>query len=392
MLTNTSELQFIIDMLRSSNSVLTQCEQNWQRINELAKRHRLQLQLYSYLSQYPEITLTSFYAQLAKQSHDTQLRILATAGETMRIAKEFNTNNISYAVVKGIILNLHLYSKLESRPCRDIDIWVDLDCLKPAQQHLLKLGYIQLFPDYELNGFKEKYYLEHKHDILMVHPNKEILVELHFSLNSSGLNYFPFSRCKLHSVMLYNIPVKTLDDNYHLLYLMLHGSIHAYSRLRWLNDILLYLQSNKCDLTIVTQLAVELRISHIVVFSLILVKDMFNYQDNKINQTIAKADKQSIYLVKLCKQFIIADYELVDGAGSSFKMFLAYRWYLFNLAIRGQKIKMLVSDWYKIDKLFPYLNLPKHLSFIYYTIYPLWVGKYIISSIFQQITTRKNKQ
>ena len=246
--------------------------------------------------------------------------------------------------MKGLVLNATLYSQLYSRPCKDIDLWVDITYLPAAMQVLTQMGYLKQFPGYELEGYKKDYYLSHRHDILFYHPQREICVELHFRLESPGINFFKFSPDLLHTVTLGETQVSTLKDNYHLLYLMLHGAIHAYSRLRWLNDIALYLKSNKCDLNKILCLATDIQATHIVLFSLMLVKDIFGTTDEEINIILGKADRKTVYLCNYCKQFICADYELTDGIGSNFGMFLKYRGYLFNLAGKGQKINATGAD------------------------------------------------
>ena len=358
---------------------------NWQLLYKLTIRHRVTHQVYSYLNQLPNKTLSPTYLNLTQFYQTDKLCILAIAGETVRIAREFAKNNITYALVKGIILNVHIYNQLDSRSCKDIDVWVDQNQYKIAMDILYLLGYKKHFPTYELHGYKEQYYLSHRHDIAFYHNKRKVCVELHFNLNYFGINYFPIAKPILQPITLLGTLVYTLDDNYHLLYLMLHSATHAYSRIRWLNDIVLYVKSGKCDLNKVLNNAGEIGAIHIVVFSLILIRDIFAVNNPEIQLIIAQnSTKQSTYLVKLCEQFIRADYELIDGVGSSIVMFSKYRWYLLHLAVKGQRLKALLGDWFKIDNLFPYMTLPTPLAFVYYLCYPFWVIKYLVSGIIRQ--------
>jgi hypothetical protein len=354
---------------------------NWQYLYTLSIRHRVTHQVYQYYQKH-NLPIGN---DLTEYCHKDKLRILSTIGETIRIANQFNKLNISYAVVKGIILNAHIYNDINSRSCRDIDVWVDISQYKQAMDALYSMGYITQRPDYNLEGYKEEYYLTHRHDMEFYHPDRRVLVELHFSLNYLGINYFSLSDSVLHKVKVLNTDIYTLDDNYHLLYLMLHGSVHAYSRIRWLNDIAQYIKSNKCDLNIVLMLASKINARHIVLFSLILVQDIWGIN----TAIIAMPDKQANYLAKLCKEFISADYELVDGIGSSFRMFTKYRWYLCKLAVKGSKLNALIGDLFKIDNLFTHLTLPRQICFMYYVFYPLWVIKYLCKGLIKRYGVNK---
>ena len=77
-------------------------------------------------------------------------------------------------------------------------------------------------------------------------------------------------------------------------------------------------------------------------------------------------------------QFIVADYELTGGHGIFSKMFLISL-YLAKLAAKGQRHQAIFGDLFKIDRLFPYFNLPRGYEFGYYLLYPLWIIKYIIT-------------
>ena len=62
-------------------------------------------------------------------------------------------------------------------------------------------------------------------------------------------------------------------------------------------------------------------------------------------------------------------------------MFFKYRFYLAQLAVRGQKLHAILGDLFKIDELFVYVTFPDKLSFMYYAVYPLWVIKYVLKSM-----------
>jgi hypothetical protein len=375
MLKLRTELKLILALLNNDlaqiQSIIN-CEPlDWTYVYELIIRHRIWPQALTIFSQLNLSTPIS--TQLHHFCAQDCLKQLATSGEITRISRAFSHQNLVHAFVKGMVLNLHLYPSLTSRPCRDIDVWVDLANLDAAILVLQTLGYKQHLPQYQLTGFKRHHYLQQKHDIAFYHPERRILVELHFCLDYLGINFFPLNYNILHSVKLLNTTIPTLKDEYHLLYLIMHASIHAYSRLRWLLDIALYLKRSPHLVAQLIDLSQELSCQDLLAQAMSLVQQLFN-----LTLSLAVVTPRGEYLAKLALRFISTDYEMCGGLAENPRMFCLYRYYLVQITPKGQKLKTISRDLFKIDMLFPHLTLPQHCSFLYYLAYPLWVIKYII--------------
>lgn len=376
------ELSLIFDILQNNlanlKSQILHKKINWDLFYKLTIRHRIWYQVYKALTEVKDMSVP-IYERLAKRCQQDKLHLLATMAETKRIAQAFSEQAIPYCFMKGILLNLSIYQAINSRPCKDIDVWVHPNAYGLAMEVLISLGYKKILPTYELTGFQKQYYMSHKHDMTFFHEKLKICVEPHFRLEYFGIAFFPPTVSILKSVQLFNTPVMTLQDDYHLLYLMLHGSIHAWTRLRWLNDIVLYIKSEKCDLQRIRGLARELHCEHIVEQTLMLVQLHFGKYDPKFANLVINPSPQVVQLVKATQQFIEADYELTEDYSIFHPMFFKYRFYLIKLAAPGMKIQALLGDLFKIDNLFPYVKFSKKFSFMYYLLYPLWVVKLIIS-------------
>jgi len=370
------ELQFIISLLQGTDSKQKELFNHpsfcWNTFYKIVIKHRVWHQAFAALT--AQKIQPPIYKQLARRCEKDKLRIIATAGETLRIAHSFSENDIQHCFIKGTVLNEFLYGSLTTRPCRDIDIWVDDLNLERAADVLIALGYQKKAPIYKLSGFKQHYYMTHKHDVAFYHPQRKILIELHFRLAYFGINFFTQNQVQFKSVLLCNTLVQTLDDDYHLLYLMLHGASHAWVRLRWLNDIVLYIKSNRCSLARVMALAEKIHCTHIVEETLILIRDLFGINSQLLDNPSARAS----LLANMAKRFIASDYEFGGSAGMFKKEFFSYRFYLARLAAPGQKINAILGDLFKIDNVFPYVTFPYALRFLYYLVYPLWVVKYIV--------------
>lgn len=377
------ELELILLILRDELLYDIKLEQilskiNWDYLHTLTIRHRIVEQIYAKLRELPQVPAI-FITKLKQAQQRTKFNLLNLYAENIRITRIFEQHNLPYIIVKGVPLALEIYGGGDKRQCKDIDLWVTPDKLEQATQLLIDAGYLQTLPNYHLYGYKKDYYLSHKHDLALFHPQRNVEVELHFRLEYFGIKFFTFDQVKTHCITTNNSQIVTLEHDYHVLYLMLHGAIHAWSRLRWLHDIYLYIKQNKCDLMYIHQLSLQLDCSHIVLQTLSLLVEMYNHQAPEINELLTLMDNRSTFLAESAHQFIVADYELTGGHGIFSKMFFKYRWYLSKLAAQGQRRQAIFGDLFKIDRLFPYITLPRGLELGYYLLYPLWIFKYIIS-------------
>ena len=373
---NNLELSLLISILQTDTDVVSNPTIDWALFYKLVIRHRVWHLVHKALLE----TAPPILPVITKRCQQDTLHLLNTANETIRIAAKFNEQTVEHCFIKGILLNVHIYGGLGTRPCRDIDVWIKLSDYPRAINALLSLGYKKKLPTYELSGFKQSYYMQHRHDMAFYHPDKRILIEPHFRLDYFGINFFPWESLTRKSIRVFNQDIMTLDDDYHLLYLMIHGSIHAWIRLRWLQDIALFIQSNKCDLKHVVDLAKQIKCEHLFEQTLLLINELFPSNNEVISPFIQKPSRKSLQLAALSKQFIEGDYEMTDGF-RHYKMFFKYRFYLAKLAVKGQKLQAILGDLFKIDEVFQYATFPDKLAFMYYLIYPIWVIKYAWRSI-----------
>lgn len=376
------EFKYLIQTLQTSpakkgDSINSPIE--WDLLFQLIVRHRVWHQVYTALISGHDEVPQPFYERLGQLCRQDTARILMTATEIKRIASVLMEECIFHCFIKGIMLNVQIYPSLASRPCKDIDLWVELKDLNQAQFLLESLGYRQKNPSYELEGFQKQYYLGHKRDIAFYHEEKKIWVELHFKLEYFGSPFFSPTPQITKAVTLFNCQPLTLKDDYHLLYLMLHASEHAWIRLRWLNDIVLYIKSGQCDLLQVMDLAKMIKCEHIVEQSLLLVQTNFGQNDASLSQLIPNPSKRALKLARTAQSFIEADYELTTEYPIFHKMFFKYRWYLAAQTPAQKKLRVVMNDLFKIDKIFPYVRFSNKYWFMYYLMYPFWILKLLIA-------------
>ncbi len=250
---------------------------NWSLFFRLVIEHRVWHQVTQYMMR--ESIFCPVIVPLTEYCQKDKFLILATLAETTRIARLFNEKKIQYCVVKGVVLNQLIYPALDTRSCRDIDVWVEHQHFDQAIAELTALGYEKKTPNFEWRGFKKRYYLHHKHDMSFYHSQRKILVELHFKISYIDMSFFYPTLSMLQTVFLLHTPISTLMNDYHLLYLMLHGARHAWLRFRWLNDVALFIDSGHCNLLQVLHLAKKINCEHVVLHCLQLLAQWFRTDD-----------------------------------------------------------------------------------------------------------------
>lgn len=375
------ELQFIFDVLNKAHNDRKPTPHpnlDWDTLFQLALRHRVWHQVYEALAPMKPDIPSLFYDRLGNYCRQDALQILNITAETKRLAEALNAERLLHCFIKGVVLNAHIYDGLTQRPCKDIDVWVHPDDHPKARNILLSLGYQQTLPTYVLKGHQEQYYMRHHNDIEFYHSDRKIIVELHFKLEYFGVHFFPITEEIQLPVSIFNTQVITLQDDYHLLYLMLHGSVHAWTRLRWVNDIVVYLKSGKVDLDRVMMLARKIDCEHIVEQSLLLIKLTIGEKDRFSSQITTTSSQRGVSLAKSAALFIQTDFELTRNYSVYNRMFYYYRFYLTKIAPPKQRLKVFFSDLFKVDRLFPYVRFPAYLAFMYYILYPIWVIKLFI--------------
>ena len=423
----TTEFKLIIKLLQQDATKCTLIHEkdyqdiNWDYLLQLTIRHRVIPQVFKHLKDINTVP-SKFVEDLKHLNYKIKMQNLNIVGEIIRITKFLTTNNIPYLIVKGAPLAQLVYQDCTIRQAKDIDLLVDLAYLDLAQQLITQLGYTTTRPTYSLAGFKKSYYLAHRHDIALYNQQRQVEVELHFNLNYLGLPFFKLAEIPKKTIRLNHHHISIPSNEYHLLYLMLHAAIHAYSRIRWLHDIVLFLENTAVDINNVFSLSKTLKVEHIALQTLLLIKNLYPINNIEINlitskikprlshllfprqlesikikkpahrlkpednihfpHDIAKQNKQVTYLAKVAFKFITTDYELSNKNSAWNKMFLLYRLYLVRLAIKDKKFKAIFGDLIKIDKIFPYVTMHKYMSFGYYILYPIMVVKYLISRRF----------
>ena len=178
--------------------------------------------------------------------------------EFIVVTDEFRKMDIRFISLKGPLLSQRIYGNATYRRYRDLDILIDSKDIPLAYRYLIIMGYN---PEYELpEDEKGRQFLYHylKH-IPFIHPKTKVIFELHWQilelkdLFETNFNYI-YHHISVNYVYM-NRNFQILNKEYDLIYLLIHGSMHRWQRLKWLVDIGDYMLNTTFDWLEINNLA-----------------------------------------------------------------------------------------------------------------------------------------
>lgn len=141
--------------------------------------------------------------------------------------------NIPGFWIKGIPLGEALYPRSSLRHGKDVDLLVSESQKIEAFDALTKAGYELFWAKQRENPSRTARQLELHHEIGLVHPDRAIQVELHGRLFSVP----PQGWSDPEPIIGQDMQAPSLTDPNYALYLILHGAVSNWSRLKWLCDM-----------------------------------------------------------------------------------------------------------------------------------------------------------
>ncbi len=183
-------------------------------------------------------SLTDYLKQKYRQNiNSSQRQFLATTS----ILQSFKAANIPVKVIKGLPLAQRLYGDIAKRHCNDIDMLIPKDYRHIAHQHLSQLGYqcdvLNTFSSTAIETL-----LECRKD-LAYRGKRGILLELHLRLTGhSGLLTKDYTQ-QIFSDSSLEYEQKVRE----FVYLCWHATYTLHHRLKWLQDIALYIKNGAAN-------------------------------------------------------------------------------------------------------------------------------------------------
>lgn len=171
-----------------------------------------------------------------------KLSDMAKIGEFITFTDKLRQANISFVTLKGPVLSQRLYGEPTYRRYKDFDLlfFSQKDTIR-AYELLLNNGYLPTNAEIPKTDDKTQAFFKNFYDIPMYDFQKKLSIELHAKLfkfsniNESALQHIVESN--LTTITLSGRAFSVLNNELELLYLIIHGTLHRFSRLKWLIDI-----------------------------------------------------------------------------------------------------------------------------------------------------------
>lgn len=225
------------------DSLLTQ-DFNWDLLLYQVMCHNIYPQVHKTIgllnsSKIPDHFVQQIYDNYKRNS----FRNIALSGEILRVNQALKDNEINTVVLKGIPLALNLYDDISMRPSGDIDLLIDPSDFVAAENVLIQLNYQRVFPNKSVPVEKYKYFFNIGHHFYYINLERGINIELHWKASDYKIEGLLFlQEFETEDIDVWGYPVSTFSNEDLLIYLIMHGSHHMWSRLRWLVDVGILLQ------------------------------------------------------------------------------------------------------------------------------------------------------
>lgn len=206
---------------------------DWAEVERLAARHRVEPLVANGLEK-AGLAVPDAIAKAVAASRLAALRDLA---ETLRIAALLDDAGIVHRFLKGAPLSIAAYGNLMLKRSLDVDLLVLPEAAVETAGLLAKLGYRAILPPRPLNDVEFKRWSRVSKEAELRSPGGTV-VELHWSVSDHPdlLSDLVADSPARRVALLGDRGVATLEDAANLAYLAVHGTAHAWFRLKWIAD------------------------------------------------------------------------------------------------------------------------------------------------------------
>jgi len=363
-----NELSLLIDVLKADeNAEISQHLKN-NTINEtsllqLISRHKIIGYVYKLLSPHlSESAKERITRQYREHSHHT----LKFVRQLILVSRKLEERNLPYIAFKGPALSQMLYENPLVKHSVDLDFWVPLEHVETCHEALSEAGFVRVNPRLNLTPKQKKKNYSISHHYAYVHKDEKVVIELHWNItNPYSLLPLSFDEAYHSSIKvdLNGHKINTLNYNYYLLYLAVHGSVHKWARLTWLRDFSAMLeQANDEQQKEVFRLAGKFQLTKPVNQAFLLATTIF---DVAVDESLIKNEdfRNSLFyrtpLKSMTKVSSRLNLEKIP--------LLFYRWHIrdsrrYRLSLLF-RLRTHFTDWEMI-------KLPDKLFFLYYLLRP----------------------
>lgn len=212
---------------------------DWPRFLEVVRRQRVEGLTHAALLNAKVAIPAPQAAELAAAAGQIARQNLGFVAESVRLLRLFAAAGIGIIFIKGIPLSLLAYGNLSMKKSWDIDMAVPPEKVSQAAALLSEAGYRRTVPTAELPDSRFGIWMDLCKESIWRHENSGIVVEMHAGLVDNpmllpGID----ARSPQQQVEIGGgVSLPTLRKDELFSYVCVHGSTHAWSRLKWIADV-----------------------------------------------------------------------------------------------------------------------------------------------------------
>lgn len=351
---------------------------NEELFKSLVIRHRIAPIVYLNLKDEPRLT-ESLKGWLKNKTKENQVASLRSLQLMETIQKELNTQRAHGIFLKGVAVAHMYYGDVSLRESIDIDLWIEDRAFVPFSSWIHSLGYRSKLNLEDMNkhqlAFLKK--SDYHHSFITPQANMPREVELHWKVRSgSGIfdHELDAQKIKLHQWTVRDIEFSVFNLIDQFLYLCIHGTEHAWFRLKWLFDLPQLMVKVDFNWSHVRERAIKLScLTHLELSFLVLNKMLAIEIPFEISRTM-HPEKYS-YQLRYITEAVLSE----QGVNENDRNRRRYFFYLWSLTNTKGRFSLLLryftgpGDW-------EFLHLPENLFFLYFPLRPfLWLVRRISS-------------
>ncbi|MFS0638323.1 nucleotidyltransferase family protein [Mesobacillus foraminis] len=368
------ELNLILYIMKVKNhlneQVNTECI-DWDLFEKLVIHHRIYPLIYKNIKDVRFIPL-HVKEKLKKLYKRNTFQMLYLSAKMEEVNKVCIANDIPVLFLKGPVIASELYGNISLRTSADLDILIPINDLEKMENLLISTGYEK--DDYietVLSDWKWRH-----HHITFFHPLKKIKVEVHWRLNPGPGKEPRFKELwerKRISKEFTNSPIYFLGQEDLFLFLVMHGSRHGWSRLRWLIDIHQMLKQ-ELNWETLNNLLKRFYSQHIAGQAIVLCNELLNakvpaskFPSMNKKKSWRLAQEAIFYVERMVN---LHNYPLPE------EVHLHHKRHIVSLMSIHQKALFTMSSMYPYYTDAKTLPLPKKIHFLYFVLRPfLWIWR-----------------
>lgn len=204
--------------------------------------HRLTRHQLNYRHQLSQEQIDVFLGEReAAELHGDKALTLKKLKGFLEVTAALQAAGIGFIPLKGFVLSQKIYGDPSFRFTGDVDLLLDPSDIEKAITVLEKTGFIPSLYPWPYGEKKKRELLRFRNQFAMEHPGLELCVELHWRLF-----YYPILpsgetdrivKKNLSTIAFHGRTFQVLNPELDLLFLLIHGGMHGWRRLKWLIDV-----------------------------------------------------------------------------------------------------------------------------------------------------------